>query len=115
LVFKETFIRLDSQRDSLFCDRSLIDNIAYLEFNNKKVFNELKTFEFKKFYHKTVFFAMPWEEIYVKDEQRLQEFSESIELSKKLIETYSALGYLIEFIPLTTVEKRIAFILNKIQ
>jgi len=115
LVFRETLIRLDSQKDSLFCDRSLIDNIAYLEFNNKEVFNELKKIEFDKFYHKTVFFALPWEEIYVNDKQRPQEFSESIELSKKLIETYTEFGFTIEFIPLTRVTLRVDFILNKLK
>jgi len=115
LVFRETLIRLESQKDSLFCDRSLIDSIAYLEFNNKEVFNELKTFEFKKFYHNTIFFAMPWEEIYVKDKQRPQEFSESIELSKKLIETYAKFGYTIEFIPFIPVTLRVDFILNKLK
>jgi predicted ATPase len=115
LVFKETLIRLDSQKDSLFCDRSLIDNIAYLGFYNATISNELNTFEFKKFYHNTVFFATPWEEIYVKDAQRPQEFSESIELSKQLIDTYRCFGFTIEFIPLASVTRRIDFILDKIQ
>ena len=115
LVFKETLIRLASQKNSLFCDRSLVDNMAYLTYYKGGISTELKTFEFENVYHNTIFFTRPWEEIYVNDAQRPQSFSESIELSKQLIDTYSGLGYHIEFIPFTTVARRIDFILDKIQ
>lgn len=114
LVFKETLNRFELQKNSLFCDRSLVDNMAYLTYYKAKISTELKTFDFENVYHNTIFFTRPWEAIFINDAQRPQSFSESVELSKQLVETYTALGYHIEFIPFTTVARRIDFILDKI-
>ena len=115
LVFKETISKLDSQQDSLFCDRSLIDNMAYLEFYGAKIPTELKTFDFENVYHNTIFFTRPWEAIFIHDAQRPQSFVESVELSRQLVETYLAFGYHIEFIPFASVRSRMSFVLDKIK
>jgi len=113
LVFEETKLRLQKESDSVFSDRSLIDNIAYLKHANKNVEEELKNFNFNKYYHKTIFFASPWLEIYKQDPQRPQLFEEQIRLSEILIETYQIYGFEIIYLPFTNVASRVDFILKK--
>jgi len=112
LVFEETKSRLQKEPDSIFSDRSLIDNIAYLKHANKKVEEELENFNFNKYYHKTIFFASPWLEIYKQDPQRPQLFEDQIKLSKKLIEVYEKFGFKIIYLPLTNIASRVDFILK---
>ncbi|MCH2232551.1 MAG: ATP-binding protein, partial [Crocinitomicaceae bacterium] len=85
LVFKETQRRLQENKAAIFCDRGLIDNMAYLEAAGKHVPNYLKLFPFEQFYHKCVFFAPPWEAIYVNDPQRPEAFHKQQKLNQTLI------------------------------
>ena len=114
LVFEETKQRLQKEPESVFCDRSLIDNIAYLKHANKKVEKELKNFNFNKYYHKTIFFTAPWLEIYEQDQQRPQLFEEQMKLSEILIETYQKYDFKIMNLPFGSVNSRVNFILNTI-
>ncbi|WP_111708521.1 AAA family ATPase [Lutibacter citreus] len=114
LVFNETKLRLHKEPDSVFCDRSLIDNIAYLEHANKKVEAHYKNFNFNKYYHKTIFFAKPWKQIYVQDEQRPQRFEDQLSLSKIIKDIYKKYNYNIIFLPFTTVELRAEFVLKEL-
>lgn len=115
LVFEETKLRLEKESKSVFCDRSLIDNIAYLKHANKKIFDELKNFDFNQYYHKTIFFALPWLEIYKQDPQRPQLFEEQIKLSEKLIEVYKSFNFSIVYLPFENVHFRVEFILENLQ
>ncbi len=114
LVFEETKLRLQNEPSSIFCDRSLIDNIAYLEHANKRVEDHFKNFNFNKYYHKTIFFAPPWKEIYVQDEQRPQLFEEQIQLSEQLIETYKKYGFKLLYLSLSSVSTRVNYVLRNI-
>lgn len=114
LVFDETKLRLHKEPESVFSDRSLIDTMAYLEFANKPIFEELKNFDFNLYYHPTVFFALPWSHIYVKDPQRPESFEYQCSLSNKLIAYYKNHNFNIVFLPLTTVALRSEFVLNEL-
>ena len=114
LVFEETKLRLKKEYNSVFCDRSLIDNIAYLKHANKKVEEELQNFNFEKHYHKTIFFASPWLQIYKQDAQRPQPFEEQIKLSEKLIETYLKYDFKLIYLPFESVNLRVDFIVETI-
>lgn len=115
LVFDETMIRFKKQPLSIFSDRSLIDTMAYLEFANKPLFDDLKNLDFNKYYHQTIFFALPWSHIYVKDSQRPESFEYQWELSNKLIEYYKNHNFKIVYLPFTTVELRVQFIINNLK
>ncbi len=115
LVFNETLTRFQKQPESIFSDRSLIDTMAYLEFAEKPIFTELKNFDFNKYYHHTVFFALPWSHIYVKDPQRLESFDYQWSLSNKLIEYYKIHNFKIVYLPFTSVELRVQFIINNLK
>jgi len=115
LVFDETLIRFQKQPKSLICDRSLIDTMAYLEFANKPIFEELKNFDFTPYYHQTVFFALPWSQIYVKDPQRPEPFEYQWSLSNKLIAYYKNHNFNIVYLPFTSITSRVDFIINNLK
>ncbi|SNR51672.1 Predicted ATPase [Lutibacter agarilyticus] len=115
LVFDETLIRFKKQPESLFCDRSLIDTMAYLEFADKPIFEDLKNFDFNQYYHPVVFFALPWSHIYIKDPQRPESFEYQWSLSNKLIAYYKNHNFKIVYLPFTSVQLRVDFIINNLK
>jgi len=103
---------LIDDKGSLFCDRSIVDCVAYLKNAKKEIPEHLIAFPFHEHYQKTVFFAPPWADIYKKDKQRPQEFEDHLSLSQQLKETYINMGFEVIHLPFATVEKRVDFILN---
>ena len=85
LVFELTSKELLDTKTQI-CDRSLLDLEAYLAVEKKDIPNYLQSFPYRKTYHKTVFFAPTWFEIYCQDAQRLQEFNYCLKLEKALFE-----------------------------
>ena len=110
LVFEEIKNRLQKNPQATFSDRSIIDIIAYLEFYNKPVFPELLNFPFTKYYHKTVFFAPSWQQIYQTDEQRPQQYVELQGLGEKIEEVYKRFGFYCVNLPKLPVAERVQFI-----
>lgn len=97
----------------VFIDRGLPDVIAYLDGENIPYPIEFKE---KCITHKynQVFILPPWEEIYVNDESRYENFEMAHKIYHNLRETYQELGYSIVEIPKLTVEERILFLENTI-
>lgn len=100
--------------DALVCDRSLLDLEAYLTLDNKNIPDYLKIFPYKDTYHKTVFFAPTWLDIYCQDPQRLQEFDYCLKLEKALLKQYNNKGFQIIILPKTSASERSKFILEYI-
>ncbi|AUP81304.1 AAA family ATPase [Flavivirga eckloniae] len=113
LVYKITNEELSNNK-ALVCDRSLLDLEAYLTVAEKEIPNYLKTCPYHEVYHKKVFFAPTWFEIYCKDGQRLQEFDYCLKLEKALLEYYKKRGFDIIMLSKTSPLKRVEFILNLI-
>ena len=97
-----------------FVDRGLADNIAYLRLKKSPISIKFLNFDYKKFYHSTVFFLPIWKEIYLQDEQRLQSFEEAKKLQFLLLKTYKKLDFSIELLPKLAISKRVQFIESKI-
>ncbi|NME69571.1 AAA family ATPase [Flammeovirga aprica] len=114
LVFQKTMRQLKENPDAVFCDRSIIDTIAYLKFQHKPIQTELTAFPYQKYYHKQVFFALPWEEIYITDPQRPESFSYQKSLSNVLKETYLEYGFELIYLPFESVENRMDFVFDKV-
>ncbi len=111
LVYKKTIEELKTPVDKqAFVDRSLADNIAYLKLNQKNIDNKFSNFEYKKYYHTTVFILTPWKDIYIEDPQRLQSFEETKKLHELFIEIYTDLGFYIEVLPQKTIKERLKYI-----
>ncbi|MBB6460334.1 AAA family ATPase [Flammeovirga kamogawensis] len=114
LVFHESVQNLFENTDAIFCDRSLIDAIAYLNHQGKPIPSKLAAFPFKEHYHKKVFFAMPWKDIYRTDNQRPESFEYHLSLSKVLFSTYNRYGFDLIQIPFGSVHARVKFVLNNV-
>lgn len=114
LVFIKTKKEFELNTESVFCDRSLLDNIAYLKAYHQQVPQELFFFPFHESYQKIVFYAPSWPEIYKKDEQRLQDLEEHDLLSKNIKDTYLAAGFKLVELPFSSVESRVDFVLERL-
>jgi predicted ATPase len=62
-------------------------------------------------YHRRVFVAPPWRDIFALDAERKQSFDEATETYEMMVETYSALGYDLIPLPLSSVQERLQFVL----
>jgi predicted ATPase len=113
LVVQKSMFFLQNHQEAIFCDRSMIDSIAYLIHQGKSIPVELATFPFEEYYHNQVFFALPWREIYQTDQQRPEPFEYHLSLSKVLIETYQTYGFDLIKIPFGTVQDRLNFVFEK--
>ncbi|MGH2624177.1 MAG: AAA family ATPase, partial [Sphingobacterium sp.] len=65
-------------------------------------------------YHPKVFLLPPWKEIYVNDQERKQTWQQAVETYNWIKQTYNQFNYHIVELPLTTVENRIAFIIENL-
>ena len=115
LVFQQTVAMLEADNEALLCDRSLIDNIAYLQHAQKPIPQKLAAFSFDQFYHQTVFFTLPWKEIYTTDPQRPESFEEQCALSQSLQKAYLQYGFELIQVPFQGITERVDFILNQIK
>ncbi len=95
-----------------FCDRGLLDLVAYLRLHKRQIPAYLLQFPYQEFYQKKVFITTPWQLIYVQDAQRQQSFKEAEKLHELLVATYKNKGFELIFLPQDTVENRIQFIIN---
>ena len=94
----------------VFFDRGLIDAAAALE----RLTGEpaLKTLRNTNRYHRQVFLAPPWEEIYRTDAERRHGLEAALIEYSHLLETYRSLGYEVSILPKVGVSERADFILH---
>ena len=115
LVYEASLRALDLSPNAYFTDRSILDLIAYLEVEGKPIPSQLVQFPYKEKFREQVFFAPTWEDIYHKDEQRLQEFDYCVELEKALIDIYAHKGFEVLQLPKVGSSKRSAFVQERIK
>ncbi len=98
----------------VFIDRGVPDILAYMDFIGD---------EYPEHFHAhcdetkydTVFVLPPWEEIYVSDEARYENFEQAKVIYEHLKMTYQKYGYNLIEVPTGTVEARIEFIFNALK
>ena len=56
----------------------------------------------------------PWEEIYIGDEARYENFEQAQLIYNHLVDTYQNYGYQLIEVPKDTVDRRVSFILNNL-
>ncbi|OEJ99136.1 hypothetical protein A8C32_08145 [Flavivirga aquatica] len=116
LVYNTTTKELNTSTNTItFVDRSLADNIAYLQLKNCAINEELATFNYHKHYHNIVFFLPIWKAIYVQDNQRIQSFEDAKKLDLLLYKTYQELGFKIIVLDKDTVSNRELQITNLVK
>jgi len=97
-----------------FFDRGIVDVLAYMKKDNLLIPAHYIEAAAAHHYNQLVFLTPPWKEIYLKDEERKEDF-ENAQLVHQVIEqTYNQLGYQTINIPMTHVEARVDFILENI-
>jgi len=97
----------------IFFDRGIPDVISYLDYIK---FNYPKRFVTDCYNYKydEVFILPPWKEIYVRDNERYETFSQAIEINDFLVKWYTKFGYVLKNIPKCSIENRIDFIFENI-
>jgi len=96
----------------VFFDRGLIDAAAALQ----RLTGEpaLATFCLANRYHRRVFLAPPWPEIFETDLERRHGLDAALAEYSRLLHTYPSLGYEVSILPKIGVPERADFILVKL-
>ena len=95
-----------------FFDRGIPDIIGYLHLLELPVPDHLMSAAKMFPYGKRVFLCPPWPEIFEQDEERKQTFDIAERTYEAIARTYAGLGYDLETVPITTVFKRVRFVLD---
>jgi len=106
------YIEAEKKNEELvFFDRGIPDVHAYMNYISIDYPN---TYVHKSnFYRYNYIFLMPpWEEIYISDNERYENFEQALAIHNHLERTYKELNYKIIEVPTGTVEARTNFILN---
>ena len=109
----EDFERLKSENAPVVFDRGIPDLIGYATYYNldRGPF-ERASRHFR--YNCCVFFAPPWRDIYVQDDERTISFERAREFGALIGEGYKLAGYELIDLPFNTPRKRANFVENKI-
>lgn len=93
-----------------FCDRGLVDAAAGLAHITGEPISTHLGSEWT--YHRKVFLAPPWPEIYVNDEERRHPLFEAVQEYERLLGVYPSVGYEVVILPKTDVRTRADFVLR---
>lgn len=104
---------LDEKHEVVFIDRGIPDILAYMHYigDSYPIHFDLACRE--NLYSK-IFILPPWEEIYVSDEARYENFEQAKLIHEHLTETYRKYGYEPIEVPKDSLDNRIIFILDQI-
>lgn len=97
----------------VFIDRGIPDVLAYMHYIGDSYPASFDAICREHVYSK-IFILPPWEEIYISDEARYENYEQAQYIQNHLIETYQGYGYDLIEVPKDTVDNRILFILDKI-
>jgi predicted ATPase len=97
----------------VFLDRGIPDVLAYMHYIGDSYPSSFDTACIEHIYSK-IFILPPWEDIYVSDKERYENFEQAQLIHDHLVETYQKYGYELIEVPKDTVDKRILFILEQI-
>lgn len=122
LLFSEKLLEgrtkqfIDATNESVqvvFLDRGLPDVIAYMDYIGDTYPNHfVHTCETHKY--DDIFILAPWQDIFISDSERYENFEEAIEIHKYLLETYKRFGYNLINVPFGSVESRVDFVLESL-
>ncbi|HEY8997456.1 MAG TPA: AAA family ATPase [Edaphobacter sp.] len=105
---------LQATQTMVFVDRGLPDTLCYARLVGlsedfaRQAYEVCMSFR----YSRTVFIAPAWEEIYVTDAERRQDFDEAIATFGLMVRTYKDCGYQLVELPKASVRERAEFVLR---
>lgn len=94
-------------------DRGIHDVVAYLRELGCETPCGMQT-DCETLTYDKVFIFPPWKEIFTKDAERIEDFSEAVKLHHALLETYSYFGMECIEVPKSSIDNRFEFILKHI-
>jgi predicted ATPase len=97
----------------VFLDRGIPDVLAYMNYIGDS-YPPFFDAACKEHIYTKIFILPPWEDIYVSDQERYENFEQAQLIHDHLEETYQNYGYELIEVPKDTVDKRILFILDQI-
>ena len=98
----------------VFFDRGVPDVIGYRRLVGLPIPAALDEAARRLRYHRRVFLAPPWPEIFHADAERRQDFAEAVRTCEAMREVYGVYGYEVVELPKGTVAERVAFVRRKI-
>jgi len=101
-------------KDLIFFDRGIPDILAYMDYSGDK-YPQLFNDSCKNNTYDKVFILAPWQEIYISDNERYEDFNQAIEIHHQLVNTYKKYGYELVDVPFNSVKKRADHILNIVE
>ena len=100
-----------TDHDQVFFDRGIPDVVAYMDYIDAS-YPEHFLKACQSHIYDQVFILAPWQEIYVSDNERYENFDQALIIHKYLMHTYSKFGYELIDVPFGSVGSRTDFILN---
>nr|WP_321222436.1 ATP-binding protein [uncultured Psychroserpens sp.] len=120
LLFSELLLKARTQQfkdaetldtNLVFIDRGLPDVLAYMDYV-KSDYPQHFTDTCKTHIYDKVFVLAPWQEIFVSDSERYENFDQAVEIHHSLLDTYKRFGYELIDVPFDTIANRAHFILD---
>jgi predicted ATPase len=96
-------------------DRGVPDVAGYLRVGGLQVPPHVRKAAEIRRYNSRVFIAPPWEQIFVQDSERRQDFAEAQATYEALAEVYTSLGYELVVLPLASSEERVRLVVDTIE
>ncbi len=93
----------------VFFDRGLIDAATALRAGDRPADRRRPSHDARR-YHRQVFLAPPWPEIYRRDPERRHGYDDAVAEYERLAEAYPSLGYEVVLLPKAPVEARADFV-----
>ncbi|MEO1033642.1 MAG: ATP-binding protein [Bacteroidota bacterium] len=110
----QQFNNASRERESVvFLDRGIPDVLAYMDYIGDpypSYFIEASKVNLYDY----VFILAPWQEIFISDSERYENFEQAIEIHHHLLSTYKRFGYQLIDVPFASVEQRSDFILEEL-
>ncbi|RKE94932.1 AAA family ATPase [Ichthyenterobacterium magnum] len=120
LLFSEMLLKARTQQfhdaekienEFAFLDRGLPDVLAYMDYVKSDYpshFIEVC----KAHIYDQVFVLAPWQEIFISDSERYENFDQAVEIHENLLKTYKTYNYNLIDVPFGSIENRADFILD---
>lgn len=109
------YIEAEQKNNELvFFDRGIPDVHSYMNYigiDYPSTYVEKSNF----YRYQHIFLMPPWEEIYISDNERYENFEQALAIHNHLERAYKKLNYPIIEVPIGTVEERVDFILASIK
>jgi predicted ATPase len=100
------------QAGPVFFDRGVPDVIGYLRMLGLPVPRHMEAAAATFRYHRQVFIAPPWPDIFRHDSERKQSLDEAVRTYDAMVDVYGTYGYELLELPRGSIEQRVRFVLE---